>query len=223
MGKTKIVINQPYYFPQLHWWHRSLHADMTILLNNVNHNTNFPVNRAIVHDGIKKQFLTIPIKKKQKRWQINKIEVANHEWATNHINALKSYYKNTTFFKELEAVFETIDFVEKCNYLGTAIHNSIFSSLPWFNWQFEPIYPSNDTNNLVKNDRLIAICKLNNADILVLGMGSKNYVELEIEKYHDNGITIQYQDWKCPVENYSILHAIANYGWKKTVKLVSES
>ena len=77
MGKT-IVINQPYYFPKLHWWKRVSNVDVVVHLNDVSHNTNYPVNRALLFDGKNEKYLTIPIKRKQRHSFINEIEINNN-------------------------------------------------------------------------------------------------------------------------------------------------
>ena len=107
------------------------------------------------------------------------------------------------------------------SYLSNVVTNSILLGVMSLGhkWQFD--YASQiDTGDAQKNDRLIAICKHYNARTIVLGLGSKDYVEAEIEKYKDNGIAIEYQDWTCPVENYSLLHAVAMYGWDEVRKIL---
>src|SRR3989338_11645020 len=103
--------------------------------------------------------------------------------------------------------FDTLDDLQMETYLKTIIHNSIIGVLNEFKWPFTPIYSSNLNlaDDIKKNDRLIAICKAMQADKLILGLGSNNYVEPDLLKYNENNISIEYQDWYCPVENYSVL------------------
>src|SRR5690606_31476118 len=72
----------------------------------------------------------------------------------------------------------------------------------------------------LKNERLIDLCKSINANKLVLGMGSSNYIEDGLDKYKENNIDISYQDWECPIENYSILDCIARYGLDRTKEIL---
>jgi hypothetical protein len=219
---ASVVINQPYYYPQLHWWNRALSADVVVLLDDVDHNTSFPVNRTIVYDGVKERYLTIPIKKEQKHKPIIDIEIVDKTWPIKHRDMFINYYKNSKSNEQLKFFFDVIVSLERVNYLHTVIHNSIISFINELRWPFDPIYSSNLKLNgdVKKNDRLIEICKKVNADKLILGMGSKNYIDLEINKYNDNGIQIEYQNWSCPVENYSVLDTVARYGLDRTKEIL---
>jgi len=210
---VSVVINQPYYYPQLHWWERALRGDHVVLLDDVNHNSSFPINRALVHDGNKEIYLTIPIKKSQRHDIIKNIETSDKNWAIKHENAFSNYYRSCQL-KSVYFFFDTLDDLQMETYLKTIIHNSIIGVLNEFKWPFTPIYSSNLNlaDDIKKNDRLIAICKAMQADKLILGLGSKNYVEPDLLKYNENNISIEYQDWYCPVENYSVLHGLAKHG-----------
>ncbi len=224
MGKT-IVINQPYYFPQLHWCKRISNVDVVVLLNDVTHNTNYPVNRALLFDGKNEKYLTVPIKKEQRHGCINEIEINNStDWIYNHEQIVSNYYKKYKYYDELDFYYKHINDVKNGNneLLIDVINDSITSIIKKLNLQFNIINSEEiDTGNEKKNDRLISICKKLNASNLILGLGSKNYVDLEIEKYKNNNINIIYQDWKCPVDNYSILHCIAEHGIEETKKIIA--
>ena len=187
MGKT-VVINQPYYFPQLHWWKRISNADIIVLLNDVTHNTNFPINRSVLFDGRNKKHLTIPIKRNQRHGYINEIEINNSiDWIYSHEQIVNNYYKKYKYFYELDFYFNHINRLRKGdrNMLINVVNDSIIEIIKKLNLA-PNIINSNELNiNEKKNDRLISICKKFRADNLILGLGSKNYVDSEIEKYID--------------------------------------
>ncbi len=207
---TKVVINQPYYFPRLHWWQRAINCDVVVHLDDVTHNTNFPVNRAVVMDG---RYLTIPLPKKQRRWRINEIVLVNCDWIQDHYNKVESYYGagSAELFESLVG--------DGGQYLLDVIYSTITNTNLYLKMGLPTEVRSSELRiNSAKNDRLIEICRRVNADTLVLGMGSKDYVEAERFKYADSGIEIEYQDWKCPVDDYSILHAIFQGNAKEVVR-----
>jgi hypothetical protein len=225
MGKT-IVINQPYYFPKLHWWKRVSDVDVVVLLNDVSHNTNYPVNRALLFDGKNEKYLTIPIKRKQRHSYINEIEINNNlDWIYNHEQLVSNYYKKYKYFSELDFYFNHLNNVrlkikDGDNLLINVIKDSITEVVKSLNLPLSFIDSEDINIQEKKNDRLVSICKKLKSNNLILGLGSKNYVDLEMQKYIDNNINIVYQDWKCPVKNYSILHSIAEYGIEETRKLI---
>ena len=202
---TRVVINQPYYFPLLHWWNRAINCDVLVYLDDVHHNTNYPVNRTAVFDGKKQQYLTVPLPKKQRRNKINEISILNNDWINKHIHLLKCYYDNTE---------NIISLINKC--YSKNLSDIIINSIEEVNTQYciglpQRIRSSSLNLSSQKNDRLIDICKSVEADTLVLGLGSKDYIHSELQKYKDNNISIVFQDWECPVDNNSILHGIIKY------------
>lgn len=201
-----LVINQPYYFPQLHWWNRAVNADVLVYLDDVHHNTNYPLNRALVHDGNKEQYLTIPLPKKHRRDKANEIIISSRDWISDHKRKLNSYYKPG---------YDILDIINSCNYdvLSEIAIQSIEEIENRYSIGLPKRIKSSSLNlSSTKNDRLIDICRYTNSNTLILGLGSKNYVMPEIDKYKDNGIIVKYQDWKCPVANYSILHSLIKDG-----------
>lgn len=230
---TRVTINQPYYYPQLHWWQRAINCDVLVFLNDVDHNTNFPVNRMLVHDGKKEQYLTIPLPKKQRHKKINEIKCSGTNWVKDHVNKFNNYYSGFKYFTEAHDLLKSsISYAERGGEYNK-LFGVILDTIQIVNHFYGRILPEPNHNSpwhssemkliSTKNDRLIDICKEVNADTLILGMGSKSYVEPVLEQYRDNGITIEYQDWQCPVENYSILHSIAKYGKDKTLNILGVS
>lgn len=217
---AKLVINQPYLFPQLHWWHRAIHCDKIVILDDVQHNKNFPINRTLAFDGNKPKYITINISKEQKRELIFKM--VTHETFSKQsvINTFTEYYKDAKYFKEIKDILDIWNHSVNSKKVLDLVLWSIDICSNYLNVNFKYILSSSLKINSYKNDRLIDICKGVNSNELVLGMGSKNYVDPDIDKYNENGIVITYQDWKCPVQNYSILDCLARYGLDKTKEIL---
>ena len=187
-----------------------MNCDVVVHLDDVTHNTNFPVNRATVLCG---RYLTIPLPKKQRRHKIDEIEVRDLNWFFDHTRKVAAYYgeRSAEVFERLvehsrrdlllDIIYKTISNTNR--HLGLGLPKEVRSSSLQL--------------TSTKNDRLIEICRFVNADTLVLGMGSKNYVESEKDKYSDSCISIEYQDWECPVEDYSVLHEMFTGDTKRVI------
>lgn len=212
---SKIVINQPYYFAPLHWWERASRGKM-VVLDDVQYSTSSGANRALCFDG-EERWIVVPIKKAQKKWKISEIELADEAWENDNRNKIESYYRKAEFLDEALELFG--DMIGRIDWGNAKMIDVVMESI---NATGEFLgcsgLPFEQTSNLgiechERNGRLIEICNKFGCKELVLGRGSETgYVANTQSEYDSAGISIEYQDWKCPVENFSVLDAIARYG-----------
>lgn len=210
----KIVINQPYYFAQLHWWERASRGKM-VVLDDVQYSTSSGANRALCFDG-EERWLVVPIKKAQKKWKISDIELADEAWENDNRNKIEAYYRKAAFLGEALELFENM--ISRIDWGNAKMIDVVMESI---NATGEFLGCSGllfeQTSNLgieckERNGRLIEICNRFDCKELVLGRGSEGYATSAKNEYDSAGVSVEYQDWVCPVENFSVLDAIARYG-----------
>lgn len=219
----KLVPNQPYYFPQLHWWNRAIQGKF-IILDDVQHNSSYPSNRMVCNNGIKDLFITIPIPHNQKHVPINQMLVSNNlNWREEHLRKFTSYYYRESYFKL------AIELLKEClsNSYKTVfeyIIRSIDLTSEVLNIKLDYMKSSDLSLNVTdKHDRLIQLSNYFKCSEILMGMGSKiGYMDQNEHLYNNAGIKIQYQNWKCPVDNRTILECIAKHGTEKTKEIIYE-
>lgn len=147
--------------------------------------------------------------------------IANETFAKQKVaNLFLEYYKKEKYIKDIEYILNIwLSYISSNKLLDIAL-DSINVCSDYLDIDFDYLLSSNFKTFHLKNERLIGLCKQESITEIVLGLGSANYIEDNIEKYKDNGISIRYKDWHCPVENYSILDCIARYGPNKTKEIL---
>lgn len=179
-------------------------------------------NQIKTESGLK--WLTIPVEVKGKYKQtIKDTIVANKQWPEKHWKTIKNNYKNSSFFKEYEELFEKaylqckeIDSLSSINKLFINLINSIIG-IDTIILESSDFYLSGNSN-----EKIISLCKQLGAGVYVSGPASKNY--LTVELFEKEGILVswmnysgypEYNQLAKPFEHrVSILDLIFNMGEK---------
>lgn len=218
---VKIIANQPYYFPQLHWWERARRGT-TVLLDDVLRSPTHPVNRAVVSDGIKARALTVPIPSSCRMARIDEIPTFDDYWRIAHRNKLHAYYRHAPHFRQVMELFDR--FLAASTYakmMVDVIEASIFECASYLSLNLHIVRGQDlDLGETKRSARMILACKRLGGTTLVLGGGSRAYLAEDAPLYRLARIGVEIQDWSCPVPNLSVLDAVAHLGRDRVAEIV---
>ncbi len=184
----KIAIMQPYFFPYIGYFQLIQAADKFIFYDDVNFITKGWINRNRVIISRKVNYITVPLSDASQNKLIKDVYLANDSTKIKKMLAsLRQSYSKAPFFADVFPLVETllqktsdkipvselaIESVTKvCDYLG-------------INKPFEKSSSNkySETKGYSKADRLIQICKINNATEYINPIGG---TELYQKEYFD--------------------------------------
>ncbi len=186
----KLAIMQPYFFPYIGYFQLVNAVDKFVFYDDVNFITRGWINRNKIQLNQKEHLITVPVANASQNRLINEIRIYKNPGklrkTISHAYKKAPYYTSvmpvidqildcqTTQISELAAFSVT----KTCEYLGinTAFE---FSSKKY-----------GSSQSLTKEDRLIEICKLNNAGIYINPVGGVELYEKAVFAKH--GIHLQF-------------------------------
>ena len=183
---------QPYFFPYIGYFQLINAFDKFIILDDVNYIKKGWINRNRILLNGKDYLFTIPCEKISQNKLINEVEVIKDEKAVNKfLKTINNAYSKAPYFSE---VFELVEGVFKFDkvLISELAYGSITSVLNFLGIEKNIVFSSKNYSNseFKKADRLIDICKMNNADIFINSSGGKElYDKVEFNK---NGIKIYF-------------------------------
>ena len=220
MKDIVLAAHQPQYLPYLGYFHKMKHADVFVILDDVQFKKNEWQNRNKVKGKDKKEiWLTVPVIHRFGQ-AINEVIIRNDiKWQRKHKNTIITYYskaKHFYLFDKFKILWEKeYEKLVNVNLDSIKIIMEIFKIKT-------PLYLSSELKiNETKTKRLVALCKEFSAKYYLSGIGAKNY--LDIELFKKEGIEVIWQDFKHPVynqlwgdfvENLSAIDIILNEGEK---------
>jgi hypothetical protein len=189
----KVAIMQPYFFPYIGYFQLINSVDKFIIYDNIQYTKKGWINRNRILVNKKDQLITLPIKKDSdylnvverelsKSWEIDKNKM---------LNVIKSSYNKAPYFQD---IFELIS---KClNNPETNLFKFIYDSIISINNYLEiktPIIISStiDADHTLKSqDKVLSLCKKQNADIYINSIGGVELYDKEI--FRKNNIELNF-------------------------------
>lgn len=205
--KKTVVIHQPDFLSYLGFFHRLLHADLYVVLDNVQYVTGTSqswMNRDKIKTQNGEKWLTISVNKAPRNTNINEITI-NYgiDWETQNLELLKQNYRKSPFFDEIFPYLQKL-YMLKYEKLADFNMASIFMLNELFDIKIDIEYASNLTTTKTKSERLVEILNQVKATHYLSGIGARDYhVD---EPFHTAGIEVVWQDFKHPI--YPQLHGI---------------
>lgn len=197
------AIHQPQYLPWIGYFDKLDHADVFVLLDNVQYKKNEWQNRNRIRTSQGWQWVTVPVLYKYPE-KINAVKINNTvDWRRKHVNALVSNYSRAPFFKEYFGFFEEI-FSLPWEYLAEINIHIIRYLNKILEINKEILLASQLSLREEPNERLIDICEHVHADAYLSGRDGAKY--MDPEKFAQAKIQILFQDFHHPV--YSQLYTI---------------
>ncbi len=193
MNFKKIAILQSNYIPWKGYFDMINSVDAFILYDNVQYTKNDWRNRNIIKTRNGPQWITIPVKHFSISQKINETVVSNKFWYKKHINSFIANYSKAKFFKQyFDILKDSYNNIQTDNL--SLINEEIIKLINSIIGIKTPIFRiSDDILKFDKNERLIEICKMYNADIYLSGPAAKNY--LDIDLFNKENIKVEWMDY----------------------------
>jgi hypothetical protein len=215
-----VAIHQPQYLPYLGFFHKLLHCDVFVALDNVQFQKNGLQNRNKVKNAQGWQWLTVPVLHDFGQL-INEVRT-NPEipWQQKHWNALRFNYSRAAYFDTYGPALENI--------LNRDWNNLCELNVTLIRWVAEalgietPIVYSSDLSvDGNKTGLLVEVCQALEADGYLSGPGGRRYMDLAA--FEAAGIEVLWQQFIPPVykqlfpgvgfiPNLSVVDALFNCG-----------
>ncbi len=105
-----VSVHQPNLFPWLGFFDKMEHADVFILLDNVQFTKRGYQNRVQVKGSNQAQWLTVPVKTKGRYYQLTREVKVNNEldWRRDHLRTLVTLYGGSQGFSEIMPLVEEL-------------------------------------------------------------------------------------------------------------------
>ncbi len=192
------VIHQPDFLPYLGFFHRLLHADLFVILDDVQFLRQGWHHRDKIKTPNGEQWLTLEIKKAPQCTNINEILLFGNNWRKSHLEQLKRNYKKSKYFNEIFIYIEELynGSYEKMIDINMA---SIQMLLKLFDINIKLDFSSNYDFHTKSNERLVDILKKVGATHYLSGIGAKDY--LKDEFFKTSKIELLWQEFKHPTYN----------------------
>ena len=194
-----VVIHQPDFLSYLGFFHRLLHSDLYVVLDDVQF---VKSNNSWTHrDKIKTQngdkWLTISVKKASRDTNINKILLNDTiEWKKQNLDLVKQNYKKSKYFNEIFPYLEKL-YSKEYEKLADFNMASILMLMELFDIKIDIVYSSDLQTSKTKSERLVEILTQVDATHYLSGIGAKDY---HIDKpFDDAKIEVIWQYFKHPV------------------------
>ena len=140
------------------------------------------------------------------------------DWINDHQNKIKNSYYGEKHYKVVDNLFNSV--VEnKPKYLSQLNINLILKILDYLKINTKIYYSSDFKSDLKKTDKIIYLCKEIGTSEYISNNKSSEY--LEENKFFENNIKLNYQNYKHPIysqnknnflPNLSIIDLIVYYG-----------
>ena len=198
----KILITQPTFLPWIGYFDLISDADVIIFLDDVQFEKRSwqQRNYIVTKDGLK--LITIPVKTKNKRYQLIKDVVINkdHTDFEKIKKLIIQNYTNSNFFDNFKKEFFEV-FYENLE-VGSLLNLNLYLIF-WILKKLQinkTIYLSSEINSQNKSTkRIIDICnKLKIYDYLTT-CGSRSYLEKDIDIIKNNKINIFFHNYEHPI------------------------
>ncbi len=197
--KKTVVIHQPDFLSYLGFFHRLLHSDLYIVLDDVQFvkgTSQSWMNRDKIKTQNGEQWLTINIKKAPSGTNINEILLSDTiNWKKQNLDLLKQNYRKAEYFDEIFPYLEKLysNDYEKLHEFNMA---SVLMIMELFDIKIDIVYSSILKTTQTKSERLVELLTQVNATHYLSGVGARDY---HIDKpFEDANIKVIWQDFKHP-------------------------
>ena len=203
--KKIVVIHQPDFMPYLGFFHRLLHADLFIILDDVQFVGNSSrswTNRDKIKTQNGDRWLTVSINKAPLNTNINEITINyNVDWQNKNLEILRQNYRKADFFNEIFPSIEAL-YDKKYEKLLHFNMDSIEMLNNFFGIEIDIVFSSELKTTKTKSERLVELLKQVDATHYLSGVGAKDYhVD---EPFKNAGIEVIWQKFQHPI--YKQLH-----------------
>ncbi|MEW5692170.1 MAG: WbqC family protein [Candidatus Hydrogenedentota bacterium] len=226
----RLMMLQPGYLPWLGFFEQIYRTDIFVVFDDAQYTKLDWRNRnRIKSTNGKDVYITVPVKKAPTKTLIKDIKISyNEDWQKRHINLLKACYGKTPYFNDyFEPIIDVIN--KRFEYLIDLDMELIFLCMNFLGLERDISYSSRLKTEVRGKERLMAVCIELGASYCYNGAAGKNLYS--VEKFLENGIKLEFQEFKSPVypqffgdfiPNLSIVDLLFNCGDKSLNVLTSK-
>lgn len=202
--KKTVVIHQPDFLSYLGFFHRLLHSDLYIVLDDVQFvkSNNSWTHRDKIKTQNGEQWLTINVKKASRDTNINEILFSDTiNWKKQNLDLLKQNYRKAEYFDE---IFPYLEKLYSHDYERLSEFNmaSILMLMELFDIKIDVVYSSTLKTTQTKSERLVEILTQVDATHYLSGVGARDYHK--DEPFDNAGLKVVWQEFQHPI--YPQLH-----------------
>jgi len=184
----KLAIMQPYFMSYIGYFQLINSVDKFIIYDNIQYIKKGWINRNRILVNGKDQLITLPIKKDSDYLNVVERELSE-SWGKDKVkmlNIIKSSYSKAPYFQE------TFELISKClNNTEVNLFKFIYDSIVLINDHLEiktPIVISSTiyaNHTLKSQDKVLSLCKEQNADIYINSIGGVELYDKEVFKQNN--------------------------------------
>lgn len=197
MSRT-VVIHQPDFLPYIGFFHRFLHSDLWVILDNVQ----FVASSRSWHnrDKIKtpqgEKWITVAVKKSKRDTKINEVMLSTEaDWRADNLNLIAQNYRKAPFYAEVFPAIEALYSFE-CERLVDFNLRSIDMLMGMLGITIERKLASELGTRGKSNELLADIAVRVGADTYLSGLGAKDYYDPA--PFERAGVRVVWQDFRHP-------------------------
>lgn len=217
----KVAILQSNYIPWKGYFDIIASVDEFIIFDEMQFTKRDWRNRNLIKTPSGKQWLTVPVKTKDKFHQkICETEIDGVDWKKKHLDTIKQNYSKANFFKEIYQLIEPI-YCQTNHLLLSDLNLELIQSICGY-LKINTKISSSSNFSLAdkKTDRLVSLCKASGANIYLSGPSALNYIEeskfthanIELEWFDYSKYPSYPQLWGDFEHEVSILDLLFNCG-----------
>lgn len=203
--------HQPAYLPWLGYFDKIKRSDVFIFLDTVQYEKNSFTNRNKIKTGNGTIWLSIPVIKTDHFDKIMSempIDTKSH-WQRKHLNSIQMSYSKAENYKDLFPKLQELYSKDYSN-LVDATWDHLMFWLDLLGIHTRIIKSSELDVHSKKSDFVLDLCKAVKADYYISGALGRDY--MEVERFKDAGIEVEFQDYKHPIYKQLYGEFIPNMG-----------
>jgi len=191
-----LAIMQPYFFPYIGYWQLLKAADRFIIYDDVTYIKSGWINRNRILINGQAAYFTVPVSKQSSNKPICDISLLNNDtWHKKLLKMLQVSYGRAPYFNNIYPLLQQIIQPDTKN-LSTYLQSTMTGLSNWLgiNTQFVVSSGKYDNTHLSGQERIIDICKAENADVYLNLPGGMSLYDPNV--FRDQSIELKFL---CPL------------------------
>ncbi len=169
-------------------------ADEFVLYDDVQYTKRDWRNRNLIKTKTGRQWLTIPVETKGKRFQsIKDTRIADGQWMKKHWKAIELNYQQAEHFKDVATFFEALYLNSKESYLSEVNYKFMHAINDFLEIKTKISWSGDYCINGDRSERLLSICKQAKAETYISGPAAKDYLDTAI--FDAENISVKWMDY----------------------------
>lgn len=203
----KIAVMQPYFMPYIGYFQMIKAVDKFVFYDDVNYIKQGWINRNKLIVNNQEYLFTIPLEKATPFALINETKINKNlypGWKKKFLKTITQSYRKAPLFEEVYPLIETI-LASEDTMISQVAMNSIIEVSTYLGLDTEFITSSSkyDNRELERQERLIDICKIENAEHYINAIGGQKLYDRE--DFHAHGIQLHFiESEQTPYDQFCI-------------------